>query len=92
MKWCGDEKTEPMENLQLGNRILASAIMKKLRKGCHSINMYHMETFQMTDLPNFGSLVNPTSHLCVVLHFLIFVSGNSTTFLDCPLITQNEIA
>ena len=28
-KWCGDEETEPVENLHLGNGILALAIMKK---------------------------------------------------------------
>ena len=29
MKWCGDGETEPIENLHLGNRIFAVAIMKK---------------------------------------------------------------
>ena len=29
MKWYGDGETEPIENLHLGNRILALAIMKK---------------------------------------------------------------
>ena len=37
MKWCGDRENEPMENLHLGNEILASAIMNK------SINMHHTQ-------------------------------------------------
>ena len=31
MKWCGDGKTEPVENLHLGNGILTLAIMKKIK-------------------------------------------------------------
>ena len=117
------------------NRISASLIMKKLKNGCHLVNIDHMEKFQITDpppqslglwfsflcvdgngissktldanflfsefsigsffpiiLPRFhfniyvwlhlkhlcvdiyASLVYPTSHLCVVLHFLILYS------------------
>ena len=29
MKWCGVRETEPIENLHLGNGILALVIMKK---------------------------------------------------------------
>ena len=50
-KWCGDRETEPMEYLHLGNGISASAIMKKLKNGCHFINMHHAEKFQITDPP-----------------------------------------
>ena len=57
-------KTEPMEkfgklNQQKiyissftsfnGNGISASVIMKKLKNGCHLINIDHTEKFQMTD-------------------------------------------
>ena len=31
--------------------------MKKLKNGCHFINIDHMEKFQITDPPKFGSLV-----------------------------------
>ena len=115
-----------------GNGISASAIMRKLKNGCHFVNIDHTEKFQITNppkvwvsgflfcmlmemeyhwktgdanflfsefsigsffpitLPRFhfniyarlhlkhlcvdicASLVYPTSHLCVVLHFLIF--------------------
>ena len=34
-----------------------SAIMKKLKNGCHFINIDHMEKFQITDPPKLGSLV-----------------------------------
>ena len=57
MKWHGDRETEPMENLHLGNRILASAIMKKLKNGHHSVNMHHMKKCQIPTLAKFGSLV-----------------------------------
>ena len=39
------------------NRISVSAIMKKLKNGCHFINVNHTEKFQITDLPKFGSPV-----------------------------------
>ena len=58
-----------------GNRILVSAIMKKLKNGCHFVNMQRTEFFLNHWPPppsKFGSLVYPTSYLCVVLHFLIF--------------------
>ena len=45
MKWCGDGETESTENLPLGNGIIASTIMKKLKNGCHIINMDHMDKF-----------------------------------------------
>ena len=32
MKWCGDGETEPMENLHLGNGILAPPITEKIDK------------------------------------------------------------
>ena len=35
MKWCSDGKTESIENLHLGNRILALAIMKNTKNDCH---------------------------------------------------------
>ena len=57
MKWCGAGETEPMKTFHLGNRILASAIMKKLKNGFHFVNMHHMEKFQITDPPKFGSPV-----------------------------------
>ena len=57
-----------------GNGISALAIMKKLKNGCHIININHTEKFQITDPPpKFGSPIYPISQLCVVLHFLIFV-------------------
>ena len=34
-----------------GNGISVSAIMKKLRNGCHFFNIDHMEKFQITNLP-----------------------------------------
>ena len=40
-----------------GNRISVLAIMKKLKNGCHFININHMEKFQTTDPPKFGSPV-----------------------------------
>ena len=40
-----------------GNRISASTIMKKLKNGCHFINIDCMGKFQITDPPKFGSLV-----------------------------------
>ena len=40
-----------------GNGILTSAIMKKLKNGCHFFNINHMEKFQITNPPKFGSLV-----------------------------------
>ena len=43
-----------MENLYFRNRISASAIMKKLKNGCHFVNMDHTEKFQMTDPQNLG--------------------------------------
>ena len=62
----GDGKTEPREkdgklnqwkihvsgflNVD-GNGISASAIMKKLKNGCHFINIDHMEKFQITNAP-----------------------------------------
>ena len=39
-------KTEPTENLHLGNRTLASAIMIKLKNGCYFVNMHDMEKIQ----------------------------------------------
>ena len=50
-KWCGGGKTEPIENLHLGNGILALAVMKKSKNGCHFVNMCHTEKFQITDPP-----------------------------------------
>ena len=44
-KWCGDGESEPMGNLHLGNRISASAIMKKSKNGHHFINMHCMEVW-----------------------------------------------
>ena len=44
-KWCGSGETEPMENLHLGNGILALVIMKNSKTGHHFINMLHMEKF-----------------------------------------------
>ena len=73
-KWCGDREAEPMEYLHLGNGISVSAIMKKLKNTCHFINM-HLINFKLLNSPpppKFESMVYPTSHLCVVLHFLIF--------------------
>ena len=89
------------------NGISASAIMEKLKNGCHFINIDHTEIFQITDPPPkvwvsgfpsvnrngisawlhlkhlcldiYASLVYPTSHLCVVLHFLIFEESLSCT-------------
>ena len=52
MKWCGDGKTEPMENLYLGNGISVSAITKKLKNGHHFINIDCTEKFQITDPSN----------------------------------------
>ena len=40
-----------------GNGISALAIMKKLKNGCHFINIHHMEKFQITIPPKFGSPV-----------------------------------
>ena len=34
-----------------GNGISVSAIMKKLKNGCHFINIYHTEKFQITNPP-----------------------------------------
>ena len=31
------------------------AIMKKLKNDCHFVNINHMEKFQITDPPKFGS-------------------------------------
>ena len=89
-----------------GNGISASAIMEKLKNGCHFINIDHTEIFQITDPPKvwvsgfpsvnrngisawlhlkhlcldiYASVVYPTSHLCVVLHFLIFEESLSCT-------------
>ena len=48
------------ENLKLpidGNGISLSAIMKKLKNGCHFININHMEKFQITGPTKFGSPV-----------------------------------
>ena len=43
-----------------GNGISVSAIMKKLKNGCHFINIDHMEKFQITNPPpKFGSPVFP---------------------------------
>ena len=60
------------------NGISASAVMKKLKNGSHFVNIDHTEKFQITDPPKvwvsgFPGVdgVYPTSHLCVVLHFLI---------------------
>ena len=39
------------------NRISVSAIIKKLKNGCHFINIDHTEKFQITDAPKFGSPV-----------------------------------
>ena len=33
-KWCSDGETESIENLHLGNRILALAIIKNTKNGC----------------------------------------------------------
>ena len=61
-------KTEPKENLGKLNQwkipvsaspsvdgISASAIMKKLKNGCHFINIDGVEKCQITDPPKFGS-------------------------------------
>ena len=63
-------KTEPMEKFRKLNRwkihvssflsvdgISASAIMKKLKNGCHFINIDRMEKFQITNPPKFESLL-----------------------------------
>ena len=63
-------KTEPIEKFGKLNRwkirvssfpsadgIPLSAIMKKLKNGCQFVNIDHMENFQITDPPKFGSLV-----------------------------------
>ena len=34
-----------------------STIMKKLKNGSHFVNIDHMEKFQITDPPKFGSLI-----------------------------------
>ena len=39
------------------NRISVLAIMKKLKNDCHFFNINHMEKFQITDPPKFGSMV-----------------------------------
>ena len=49
------------------NGISVSAIMKKLKNGSHFVNINRMEK-QLKHL----CVVYPTSHLYVVLHFLIF--------------------
>ena len=50
-KWCGDKEIEQTENFHLGNEISALAIRKKLKKGCHFVNMHHTEKFQITNPP-----------------------------------------
>ena len=58
------------------NKISVSVIMKKIKNGHHFININHMEKFQITNPRSptkFRSPVYPTSHPCVVLHFLIFL-------------------
>ena len=46
--------------------------MKKLKFGHHYININGMENCQITDPPpKFGFPIYPTSHLFIVLHFLI---------------------
>ena len=39
------------------NGISVSAIMTKLKNGCHFFNINHTETFPITNPPKFGSLV-----------------------------------
>ena len=63
-------KTEPIEKFRKLNRrkirvssflsadgISLSAILKKLKNGCHFVNIDRMEKFQITNPPKFGSLV-----------------------------------
>ena len=50
-KWSGDWEIEPTENLHLGNGISVLVFMKKLKNGCHFLNMHYMEKFQITVLP-----------------------------------------
>ena len=55
------------------NGISVLAIMKKSKNGCHFINIYIVrKNFKLWTRPKFRSLVYPTNHLCVALHFLIF--------------------
>ena len=44
-----------------GNRILVLAIMKKLKNGCHFVNIDHMQKFQITNPSTIGSPVYQVS-------------------------------
>ena len=46
-----------MQKCVNGNGISVSVIMKKLKNGCHFINIDCTEKFQITDPPKFGSPV-----------------------------------
>ena len=78
-------ETEPIEKFGKLNRwkicvssfpsvdgISPSAIMKKLKNGCHFVNIDRMEKFQITDPQKFGS------------HFKFFIMADSD--IPFPLI------
>ena len=65
-------------------------LRKKSKNGCQLVNMCHMEKIQITDLPKFASPVYPTSHLCVVLHFLIFSACGTGYYSAYPDATSCE--
>ena len=58
-----------------GNGISLSAIMKKLKNGCHFVNIDSMEKFQITNPTKFGSLAT----LKTFLHGDLSALGNLET-------------
>ena len=55
---CRKVTTHKCQSINVnGNRISASTIMKKLKNGCHSVNIDCTEKFQITDPKKIGSLI-----------------------------------